>query len=43
MESTAQLLGVAARAKRTELVAYGLLIGLRAGFVTDAVVSAGGA
>lgn len=39
----AQLLGVAARAKRTDLVAYGLLIGLLAGFVTDAVVSAGGA
>ena len=39
----AQLLGVAARAKRTDLVAYGLLIGLLAGFVTDAVVLAGGA
>ena len=39
----AQLLGVAARARRTDLVAYGLLIGLLAGFVTDAVVSAGGA
>jgi ZIP family zinc transporter len=43
----AQLLGVAARAKRTDLVAYGLLLGLLlgllAGFVTDAVVLAGGA
>jgi zinc transporter, ZIP family len=38
-----QLLGVAARAKRTDLVAYGLLIGLLAGFVTDAIVTAGGA
>jgi len=39
----AQLLGVAARAKRTDLVAYGLLIGQLAGFVTDAIVTAGGA
>ncbi len=39
----AQLLGVAARAKRADLVAYGLLLGLIAGFVTDAVVTAGGA
>jgi zinc transporter, ZIP family len=39
----AQLLGVAARARRTDLVAYGLLLGLLAGFITDAVVSAGGA
>jgi ZIP family zinc transporter len=39
----AQLLGVAARAKRSDLVAYGLLIGLLAGFLTDAVVLAGGA
>lgn len=39
----AQLLGVAARAKRTDLLAYGLLIGLAAGFVTDAIVTAGGA
>ncbi|WP_090482519.1 ZIP family metal transporter [Nakamurella panacisegetis] len=38
-----QLLGVAARAKRSDLVAYGLLVGLLAGFITDAVVSAGGA
>lgn len=39
----AQLLGVAARARRADLVAYGLLLGLLAGFITDAVVSAGGA
>jgi zinc transporter, ZIP family len=37
------LLGVAAKSKRADLVAYGLLIGLIAGFLTDAVVSAGGA
>ncbi len=39
----AQLLGIAARAKRADLVAYGLLIGLLAGFLTDAIVTAGGA
>jgi zinc transporter, ZIP family len=39
----AQLLAVAGRAKRSDLVAYGLLVGLLAGFITDAVVSAGGA
>ena len=39
----AQLLGVAARARRMDLVAYGLLLGLVAGFLTDAIVSAGGA
>jgi zinc transporter, ZIP family len=38
----AQLLGVAARAKRPDLLAYGLLAGLLAGFVTDAVVTAAG-
>jgi ZIP family zinc transporter len=38
-----QLLGVAAKAKRTDLLAYGLLAGLVAGFLTDAIVSAGGA
>ncbi|RZS79478.1 ZIP family zinc transporter [Motilibacter rhizosphaerae] len=38
-----QLLGVAAKAKRSDLVAYGLLVGLLAGFVTDAIVTAGGA
>ncbi len=39
----AQLLGVAARAKRPDLVAYGLLLGILAGFITDAIVTAGGA
>lgn len=38
----AQLLGVAARARRSDLVAYGLLLGLVAGFATDAVVVAAG-
>jgi zinc transporter, ZIP family len=38
-----QLLGVAAKAKRADLLGYGLLIGLVAGFLTDAIVSAGGA
>src|SRR3954447_6381546 len=38
----AQLFGVASRARRMDLVAYGLLIGLLAGFLTDAIVSAGG-
>jgi len=38
----AQLLGVAARARRSDLLAYGLLIGLVAGFATDAVVTAAG-
>jgi ZIP family zinc transporter len=38
-----QLMGVAAKAKRSDLLAYGLLIGLVAGFLTDAIVSAGGA
>jgi ZIP family zinc transporter len=37
-----QLLGVAARAKRNDLIAYGLLLGLLAGFLTDAIVTAGG-
>jgi zinc transporter, ZIP family len=37
-----QLLGVAGRAKRIDLVSYGLLIGLLAGFITDAIVTAGG-
>lgn len=37
-----QLLGVAAKAKRTDLVAYGLLLGLLAGFVTDAIVTLAG-
>lgn len=38
-----QLLAVAARAKRPDLLAYGLLLGMIAGFATDAVVTAGGA
>ena len=38
----AQLLGIAARARRPDLVAYGLLLGLLAGFVTDAIVTAAG-
>lgn len=37
-----QLIGVAARSKRMDLLAYGLLIGLVAGFVTDAIVTAAG-
>lgn len=39
----AQLFAVAAKAKRTDLLAAGLLIGLFAGFLTDAIVTAGGA
>ena len=38
-----QLIGVAAKTRRGDLLAYGLLIGLLAGFATDAVVSAAGA
>lgn len=38
-----QLLGIAARARRSDLVAYGALAGLFAGFATDAVVTLGGA
>jgi ZIP family zinc transporter len=37
-----QLLGVAAKMRRPDLLAYGLLIGLIAGFVTDAVITAAG-
>jgi ZIP family zinc transporter len=37
-----QLIGVAGKAKRQDLLAYGLLVGLLAGFVTDAIVTAGG-
>jgi ZIP family zinc transporter len=39
----AQLLGVAAKAKRPDVLAYGLLLGVLAGFITDAIVTAGGA
>lgn len=38
-----QLVGVATRARRPELLATGALIGMVAGFVTDAIVTAGGA
>jgi ZIP family zinc transporter len=38
-----QLLGVAHRAGRKELLYWGLLVGLAAGFITDMVVTAGGA
>jgi len=38
-----QLLGVAFKAGRTKLLYYGVLAGLAAGFVTDMVVTAGGA
>jgi ZIP family zinc transporter len=37
-----QLIGVASRARRTDLLAYGMLIGLVAGFLTDAIVTAAG-
>lgn len=37
-----QLVGVAARSRRMDLLAYGLLIGLLAGFLTDAIVTAAG-
>ncbi len=38
-----QLLGVAAKTRRSDLLAYGLIIGLLLGFGTDAIVSAAGA
>ncbi len=38
-----QLLGVLGRARRTELTAVGILVGLLAGFATDAILTAGGA
>ncbi len=38
-----QLLGVAAKARRPTLLGYGLVIGLLAGFLTDAIVTAAGA
>jgi zinc transporter, ZIP family len=37
-----QLIGVAAKTRRSDLLACGLLIGLLAGFATDAVVTAAG-
>ena len=38
-----QLITVAAKTRRSDLLAYGLLMGLLAGFLTDAVVTAAGA
>jgi ZIP family zinc transporter len=38
----AQLMAVASKAKRPDLLAWGMLIGLVAGFLTDAVVTAAG-
>ena len=37
-----QLIGVASKARRMDLLVYGVLIGLLAGFVTDAIVTAAG-
>jgi ZIP family zinc transporter len=37
-----QLVGIAARQKRMDLLVYGVLIGLLAGFLTDAIVTAAG-
>ncbi len=37
-----QLIGVAAKAGRRDLLAWGILIGLLAGFVTDSIVTAAG-
>ena len=37
-----QLVGVASKAKRSDLLAAGMLIGLLAGFATDAIVTAAG-
>jgi ZIP family zinc transporter len=37
-----QLITVAAKARRSDLLAYGLLLGLIAGFATDAIVTAAG-
>jgi ZIP family zinc transporter len=38
-----QLIGVASRARRADLLAYGLLLGLAAGFITDGILVAAGA
>jgi len=38
-----QLLGVAHKVGRKDLLYVGVLVGLAAGFITDMVVSAGGA
>jgi ZIP family zinc transporter len=37
-----QLVGIAAKSKRMDLLAYGLLIGIVLGFATDAIVTAAG-
>jgi ZIP family zinc transporter len=37
-----QLIGIAAKSKRMDLLAYGMLIGIIAGFATDAIVTAAG-
>jgi ZIP family zinc transporter len=37
-----QLITIAARARRSDLLAYGILIGLVAGFLTDAIITAAG-
>jgi ZIP family zinc transporter len=37
-----QLIGVAAGARRSDLLAYGILVGMVAGFLTDAIVTAAG-
>jgi ZIP family zinc transporter len=37
-----QLLGVASRAKKPEMLAVGIFLGLLAGFITDAIVTLGG-
>ena len=38
-----QLVGVATKTRRPDILAYGLLLGLFAGFLTDAIVTAAGA
>jgi zinc transporter, ZIP family len=38
-----QLLGIASAARRMDVLAFGLLLGLVAGFATDAIVTVGGA
>jgi len=37
-----QLVSLAAKTRRPDLLAYGLLLGLVAGFFTDAIVTAAG-
>jgi ZIP family zinc transporter len=38
-----QLITVASRARRADLLAYGLLVGMAAGFITDGILVAAGA